>query len=165
MSADDSSRRVVAALEQMNIDYELIPCEPELADTAIFCEHYGYPLSASANTILVAGKSGDKGHVACVVLASTRVDVNRTVRKRMGVRRVSFASAAQTQALTGMLPGGVTPIGLPPDVPLWVDRRVVEQPFVILGGGSRSLKIKISPEVFGQTPNTTLVEHLAIEPT
>ena len=160
----DPEKRITAALDDLGIDYEAMPCDPELADTEVFCRHYGYPLSISANTILVTSKTGAKHYVACVVLASTRLDVNKTVRKRMGVRRVSFASAEETRAVTGMVLGGVTPIGLPADVPLWVDRRVMEQDFVILGGGSRSSKIKVSPELFARTPNTTVVDGLAREP-
>ncbi len=83
------------------------------------------------------------------------------MRKRLGARRVSFASAEQTRELTGMDLGGVTPIGLPPELPLWVDRGVMERDYVILGGGSRAAKLKVSPEIFRHTPNTAIVDGLA----
>ena len=147
----------------MGIDYEVLPCDPELADTAVFCAHYGYSRDDSANTILVTSKSGERQYVACVVLASTRLDVNHTVRKRMGVRRISFASAEQTRSISGMEIGGVTPFTLPDDVPLWVDERVTLRQQVILGGGSRSCKIQIAPTVFAHTPNTEIIDGLAME--
>ena len=152
---------ICAVLNRIGAHYELITCDPELADTQVFCEHYGYALENSANTIIVESKSGRKQYAACLLLATTRLDVNKMVRKRMGVRRISFASPEETRDLTGMALGGVTPLALPDNVPLWVDHRVMQADYVILGGGSRSSKIKVSPQIFLQTPNTSIVENLA----
>lgn len=134
-------------LESLGIEYQIVPCDPALADTADFCEAYGYDLEDSANTIVVAGKSDPPVYAACVVLATTRLDVNKVVRKRLGVRSVSFARGEDTERLTGMAIGGVTPIGLPPDLPLWVDARVMERPRIILGGGSRDRKVLAPPQI------------------
>ena len=134
-------------LDSLGVTYEIIPCDPELADTAQFCEAYGYALEESANTIVVAGKSNPMIYAACVVLASTRLDVNRVVKKRMGVRKASFASGADTEELTGMAIGGVTPFGLPADLPLWVDGQVMLCDRVVLGGGSRDRKVIASPSI------------------
>ncbi len=158
----ESDNRLRAALEGLGVEYEVLHCDPELADTAVFCAHYGYPLANSANTLIVAAKTKPRRYVACLLLATTRLDVNRAVRKRMGVRRLSFASAEETEALTGMRLGGVTPIGLGEELPLWVDGAVMRASYVILGGGSRNTKIKISPEVFNRTPNTSIIEDLAV---
>lgn len=160
---DPIAARVLAALDAAGVVYEPLPCDPEFADTVPFCERYGVPLERSANTILVASRTEPKRYAACVVLASTRLDVNRTVRKRLGVRRCSFADAEETRALTGMEIGGVTVAGLPPDVPLWVDARVMEQPWVIVGGGSRSLKVKLAPAELRKL-GAEVVEGLAMEP-
>ena len=149
------------ALDELGVTYEVMACDPELADTALFCERYGIPPENSANTIIVKSKSGDRQYVACVLLSNARLDVNKTVRKRMGVRRISFASPDETTELTGMVLGGVTPLALPADLPLWIDQKVMEADYVILGGGSRSSKIKVTPDVFLNTPNTSIVEGLA----
>ncbi len=135
-------RAVVAGI---GLPYEIIDCDPALADTAAFCAHYGYPESQSANTILVASKRPVGRHAACVVLATTRLDVNRTVRALLDVRKLSFAPPDLTEALTGMAVGGVTPFALPDSLPLYVDAAVMKPPWVILGGGSRSIKVKIDP--------------------
>ena len=156
--------RIDAALEAAQVDYEVFPCDPELADTAVFCERYGYPLSVSANTILVKAKTGGERFVVCVVLADTRLDVNRTVRKRLGARRVSFASADETRAATGMEIGGVTPLALPDDLEVWIDARVMACEWVILGGGDRSRKIKAAPALFERMPAATVIEGLALDP-
>ena len=139
---------VVAAIEKLGIPYEAIDIDPAFADTAAFCGKYGYPVEQSCNTIIVASKKEPKKFVACVVLAHTRLDVNRRVAKLMGVPKASFASADEMIALTGMQVGGVTPFSLPDGMPLYVDARIMATEWIILGGGGRSLKIKISPEVF-----------------
>ncbi len=158
------AEQIEAALEASQVDYEIFPCDPELADTAVFCERYGYPLSASANTILVKAKTGGERFVVCVILADTRLDVNRTVRKRLGARRVSFASADETRAVTGMEIGGVTPVALPDTLEVWIDARVMACEWVILGGGDRSHKIKVVPAFFERMPAATVVEGLALDP-
>lgn len=150
-------------LDALGVEYEIIPCDPDMADTAAFCEHYGYALEDSANTIVVAGKADPPLHVACVVLATTRLDVNRTVRQRLGVRRASFADAAATRALTGMAIGGVTPIGLPDGLPLWVDARVMERERIILGGGGRDRKV-LAPPALLSALGAEVVEDLAKRP-
>ena len=164
MTDDVLVERIEAALEAARVDYEIFPCDPELADTAVFCERYGYPPSVSANTILVKAKTGGGRYVVCVVLASTRLDVNRTVRKRLGARRVSFASAEETRAVTGMEIGGVTPVALPGALEIWIDARVMACEWVILGGGDRSHKIKVSPALFEAMPSATVIEGLALDP-
>jgi prolyl-tRNA editing enzyme YbaK/EbsC (Cys-tRNA(Pro) deacylase) len=161
---DETEARVVAALDATGVPYQLIDCDPALADTAAFCEHYGYPPSRSANTIVVASKKDPKRYAACVVLATTRLDVNGVVRRRLEVNKASFASADETMALTGMAIGGVTALALPAGLPLWVDAQVMAHPSVILGGGSRSLKIDVTPEVFGRLPHSEVVDGLAFVP-
>ena len=164
MSDSALVERIEAALEASGVEYEIFPCDPELADTAVFCERYGYPLDASANTILVKAKTGGERYVVCVVLANTRLDVNRTVRKRLGARRVSFASAEETRAVTGMEIGGVTPIAMAPELEIWVDARIMACEWVILGGGDRSHKIKAASALFERTPSVTVIDGLALDP-
>jgi prolyl-tRNA editing enzyme YbaK/EbsC (Cys-tRNA(Pro) deacylase) len=139
---------VKTAIEKIGVPYELIEIDPEYADTAAFCTKYGYPVDRSCNTIIVASKKEPKKYVACVVLAHTRLDVNKRVTKLMGVPKASFASAEEMMALTGMQVGGVTPFSLPDGMPLYIDDRIPPLEWVILGGGGRSLKIKMSPAVF-----------------
>ena len=145
---DLQKKQLIQNLDALEIEYDLIACDPELADTRVFVENYGYDIQDCANTILVKSKTGERKFAACVVLAHCRLDVNRTIRKKLKARRVSFASAAEAEQLTGMTVGGVTPIGLPAELPLWVDRAVLEREVIILGGSSRSWKIQVSPKIF-----------------
>jgi prolyl-tRNA editing enzyme YbaK/EbsC (Cys-tRNA(Pro) deacylase) len=149
-------------LAELGIVHDVMACDPALADTAAFCEAYGIAPEDSANTILVAGKGDPPSYAACVVLATTRLDVNRVVRKRLGTRKASFASAEETKALTGMLIGGVTAFGLPPSLPIWVDRRVMSRERVVLGGGSRSCKLLLSPAELAKLPGLEIVDDLAV---
>ncbi len=160
-AVSDPHADVVAALEAHGIEYEVMPCDPDFADTAAFCEKYGISPDESANTILVVGKSEPRRYVACVVLATTRLDVNGIVRQRLGVKKASFASADETRDLTGMLIGGVTPVALPPDVPVWVDASVMAPPSIILGGGDRSTKLRMTPQALASLPNVEVVDGLA----
>lgn len=159
---EDVEAAVRGVLDGIGIAYEAMPCDPDFADTAAFCERYGVAPDDSANTIIVVAKSEPRRHIACVVLATTRLDVNGIVRRRLEVRRASFASADDTAALTGMRIGGVTPLALPDDLPVWVDLRVMTRDSVVLGGGSRSLKIRVAPEVFRRLPSVEIVDGLAI---
>ena len=149
-------------LDQIGAPYEIVPIDPEFADTAAFCEKYGFPPGQSANTIIIASKRKDPTvYCACVVLATTRLDVNRSVKQLMNVSRVSFANAEQMMELTGMEMGGVTPFGLPDDLPLYVDSRIMALDWIILGAGGREAKMKISPDVFKQMPSAKTIENLA----
>jgi prolyl-tRNA editing enzyme YbaK/EbsC (Cys-tRNA(Pro) deacylase) len=148
-------------LEQSGHPFEVWPCDPELADTAVFCEHYGVSLENSANAILVRSKTGDKNFVVCVLLAIDRLNTNHTVRKKMGARKVSFASAEETREMTGMEIGGVTPLALPADLPIWIDAAVMACQYVVLGGGNRGCKIKVDPQLLLQQSNAEVVSGLA----
>ncbi len=159
MTIDDSIRE---HLDSLGIPYEIFPCDPALADTGPFCDAYGFALDESANTILVIGKKSPPIYAACVVLANTRLDVNRTVKQRLGAR-ASFAPAEDTRALTGMEIGGVTVFGLPPEMPIWIDSRVMQRERIVLGGGNRSCKVLAPPSILLRLPHAEVVEGLANE--
>jgi prolyl-tRNA editing enzyme YbaK/EbsC (Cys-tRNA(Pro) deacylase) len=161
---DEAEQAAVAAAERLGVPLELIPCDPAYADTAAFCARYGYPVERAANTLVVASKKEPKQYAACVVLATTRLDVNHAVRDLLGATKCSFASAEEMSALTGMKVGGVTAFGLPEGLPLYVDARVLDLDWVILGTGGRNGKIRIAPEVFHRMPGVKVVEGLAVSP-
>jgi len=159
---DDAGRaRLEAALDPLDVPYELFPCDPALADTAQFCAAYGFSPDESANTIVVVGKSDPRVYAACIVLATHRLDVNRAVRDKLGTRKASFAGPDETRELTGMEIGGVTPFGLPDGLPVWIDADVMARSRLILGGGSRSWKVISSPALLKAVPGAEVVERLA----
>jgi prolyl-tRNA editing enzyme YbaK/EbsC (Cys-tRNA(Pro) deacylase) len=135
------------AAHRTGVPFEVVACDPALADTAAFCEAYGYALDDSANCVVVIGKADPPLYAACVVLANTRLDVNGVVRKRLGTRKASFAPAEDVVTATGMAIGGVTPLALPPGLPLWVDARVMDRERVVLGAGSRNAKVLAPPAI------------------
>ena len=160
MTADP---HVLRQMEELGLEYEVMPCDPELADTAAFCEAYDVPMEKSANAILVASRRPEGHNAVCVVLAHTRLDVNGTVRRELGVRKVSFAPAELTRELTGQEIGGVTIFGLPEGLPVWLDSRVLECDWVIVGAGSRTAKIKLDPAQLLDTDGYRVIEGLATE--
>jgi len=153
-----------AQLASLREPYELFACDATLADTAAFCAAYGFDPEDSANTIVVIGKSDPPRYAACVTLAPYRLDVNRVVRDRLGTRKASFAPAEVTAELTGMQIGGVTVVGLPAGMPIWVDARVMARERIILGGGSRSWKVIAAPEILHSLPGMEVVDGLATDP-
>ena len=160
-SADIESQ-VVSTLDRLGISHELIRIDPDFADTAEFCEKYGYTLEGSGNTIIVASKRGAKKYCACIVQGSARLDVNKTVKRLMGVSRASFASAEETMELTGMMIGGVTAFALPEDLPVFVDEKLLSQESIILGSGSRSSKIKVAPQDISKIPGAQFIDGLSL---
>lgn len=155
--------RVVRVLEGLGVPWELMPIDPAFADTAAFCERYGVPPGHAANTLVVASRKEPKQYCACVVLATTRLDVNHAVRKLMGAHKASFASAEETRTLTGMMIGGVTVFALPEGLAIYVDAKLMELPWLILGSGSRASKIKTAPEVFRRLSGATIVPGLSTD--
>jgi prolyl-tRNA editing enzyme YbaK/EbsC (Cys-tRNA(Pro) deacylase) len=136
---------VIADLERLGLSYEVMDCDPDLADTAQFCAAYGVAMEESANAIVVASKKPEGHHVVCVALAHTRLDINGAVRRKLGVRKLSFAPAEVTRALTGQEIGGVTIFGLPEGLEVWLDSRVRDCERIVVGAGSRSAKIRLDP--------------------
>tara|TARA_X000000950_G_scaffold27907_1_gene30052 strand:- start:6536 stop:7036 length:501 start_codon:yes stop_codon:yes gene_type:complete len=153
--------QIRAFLEASGLAFEVWPCDDKLADTAAFCAHYGVPPEHSVNAILVRSKTAPEDVALCMVPATHRLDVNKVVRKKLGAKKASFASPEDTRAITGMEIGGVTPIGLPPGVPVWVEASVMNLDYIILGGGNRTSKLKVPPSVFGLIAGCEIVEDLA----
>ena len=157
--------QVRKSLDLFRIECDVLECDPAMADTAAFCEHYGFSLAQAANTILVSSKKIEPPKYAvCVVLGTTRLDVNKKVSELMEVKRLSFADAEVTQSLTGMAIGGVTAIGIS-EIPIYVDSKVMDQERVVMGGGNRSSKIILDPQQLLNLPGITVVENLALAKT
>ncbi len=136
--------------------------DPELADTAAFCEAYGSPLTASANCVVVAGKrAGEVRFAAALVLATTRADVNGVIKRRLDVRKASFAPMDEAVSLTGMEYGGITPVGLPADWPILIDQAVAGAPELVIGSGIRGSKLLISGAALAGLPNAEVIDGLA----
>ena len=157
----DTLPKIRQFLESTKLEFEVMDCDPELADTNVFCREYGINLEDSVNAIVVKTKTGELKYATCGLLATTRLDINKTIRKKLGARKVSFANIEETAKLTAMHIGGITPITLPSFLPLWVDSKVMLRNTIVLGGGNRSSKIKVSPKIFNYTLNTEIVEGLA----
>lgn len=153
VSHDDVVRR----LQELGAEFELVDCDPELSDTAQFCEAYGYRLEEAANAILVASKRPPGKYAVCLVLGHTRLDVNHRVKREMGVSRLSFATPEVTRQVTGMEIGGVTPFGLPAELPILVDEKVMHCAQITLGAGSRSAKIRCTPDNLLKIPGLKVV--------
>ena len=149
---------VAAALDRV-MGARVAEIDAELADTAAFCEAYDVAPEASANCVVVEGRRGDEVTLAAVmVLATDRADINRVVRRHLGVRKISFADQARAQELTGMQQGGITPVGLPEGWPVLVDARVVEAGPVVIGAGLRGAKLLVHGSALAELPGAVVLE-------
>ena len=152
----------VAAAVAALPDVRVAEIDPDLADTAALCAAYGLPLSTSANCVVVTGRrGGEERHAACVVLATTRADVNGLVRRRLDARKASFASADFATGATGMEYGGITPVGLPAEWRVLVDPRVLDIEVAVIGSGVRRSKLLVPGRLLGKLPRAEVVEGLA----
>lgn len=152
---------VMAALQAHAVVAQVAEIDPDLADTAAFCEAYGIALEQSANCVVVAGRRGDEVRdAACVVLATTRADVNGVVRRRLDARKASFAPQEQTVAATGMESGGITPVGLPAGWPVLLDAAVVAAAQVVVGSGVRRSKLVLPGAALTGLPGAEVVDGL-----
>jgi prolyl-tRNA editing enzyme YbaK/EbsC (Cys-tRNA(Pro) deacylase) len=143
-------------------DVRAAPIDPALADTAAFCARYGVEAADSANCVVIAGRRGEAtSYAACVVLATTRADVNGVVRRRLGARKASFAPMQAAVELTGMEFGGITPIGLPDGWPVLVDAAVLERDIVVIGSGLRRSKLALPAAALPELPGAEVIAGLA----
>ena len=141
-----------------------VDTDPEWADTAVFVQHYGQELlDQSANCVVVAGRRGGETTLAaCVVLSTTRIDVNGAVRRQLGARKASFAPMDVATGETGMEYGGITPIGLPGRWPVLVDSAVVDLPYVLVGSGRRRGKLLVPGKAFAELPGAVVLQGLGV---
>jgi len=142
----------------------VVEIDPEVSDTAATRERYELPLGSLANCVVVGGRrEGMEKTAGVVVLASTRADVNGTVKRLLDVRKASFLPMDAAVAATGMEYGGITPVGLPAEWPIFVDLRVAESDLVVIGSGIRQSKILCPGRVLAQLPGVQVVEGLGRE--
>ncbi|HKS48409.1 MAG TPA: YbaK/EbsC family protein [Amycolatopsis sp.] len=161
--ADLLAEPVVKALAMLGeSDLGVVEIDPGLADTAAFCEAYSSPLSASANCVVVSGKrAGELRYAAALVLATARADVNGVIRRRLDVRKASFAPMDEAVGLTGMAYGGITPVGLPADWPILIDQAVADSPELVIGSGIRGGKLLVTGALLASLPGAEVMEGLA----
>jgi len=136
--------------------------DPEVADTAAFCERYGVSPAESANCVVISGRrEGETRFAACVILATTRADVNNVARRELDVRKASFAAMDVAVAESEMEYGGITPLGLPAGWPVLVDVRVADTPVVVIGSGVRRSKLVLAGKLLASLPGARVIDGLA----
>ena len=154
---------VADALAPWGGDVLAAAIDPTLADTAAFCDTYDVAMQDSANCVVIAGRRGDTTrYAACVVLATTRADVNGVVRRRLEARKASFAPMADAVQLSGMEYGGITPIGLPADWPILVDAAVAAAPVAVIGSGIRGSKLWLPGAALAGLPGAEVLDGLGV---
>ena len=172
LSADPASTRTellapptLAALDAAELldAVGVVEIDPGISDTAATQEAFGLAMDSLANCVVVGGKrEGTERIAACLVLATTRADVNNVVKRLLNVRKASFLPTDRAVELTGMEYGGITPIGLPAGWPVLVDRRVVDAELLVIGSGLRRSKILIPGALLPRLAGVQIVDDLGL---
>ena len=137
----------VEEIYNSNLDkLEIFECKDEFSDTQSFCDHYGYKIEDSCNAILIKSKKPEEFYSLFCVLGSNRLDVNHKAKKIMGARKVSFASKEEAEGTTNQIYGGISPLGLVPDIKIYIDIQVLEREKIFIGAGNRVSKFFLTPD-------------------
>ena len=137
----------VEEIYNSNLDkLEIFECKDEFSDTQSFCDHYGYKIEDSCNAILIKSKKPEEFYSLFCVLGSNRLDVNHKAKKIMGARKVSFASKEEAEGITNQIYGGISPLGLVPDIKIYIDIQVLDREKIFIGAGNRVSKFFLTPD-------------------
>ena len=147
----------VSNLFQENEDLlEIFECKDEFSDTQSFCDHYGYKIEDSCNAILIKSKKPEQFYALFCVLGVDRLDVNHKVKAVLNSKKLSFASREEAEEVTGQIYGGISPLGLPKDIKIYIDKNVMSRDKVFIGGGNRVSKFFLSPETLVDLTNASV---------
>ena len=137
-------------------DLEACECEDQFSDTQSFCDHYGFKIEDSCNAILLKSKKPNEFFALLCVLGSNRLDVNHKAKKLLNTKKISFASKEEAEGITNQIYGGISPLGLPNDINVFIDKKVMEREKVFIGGGNRVSKFFLKPEILKNLTNGTI---------
>ena len=152
----------ITSLPNLAAEVGVVEIDPGFSDTAAFCDHYKVSLSQTVNCVVVKATRGDKSwYAACLVFGNARADVNGVIRRHLDARNASFAPMDEAVSLTRMEYGGITPVGLPADWPILIDKAVAEAGKVIIGSGIRKSKLIVTGNVLAQLPHALVLEGVA----
>ncbi len=139
--------KTVEDIYNNNLDkLEIFECEDQFSDTQSFCDHYGYKIEDSCNAILIKSKKPEEFYSLFCVLGSNRLDVNHKAKSLMGARKVSFASKEEAEEVTSQIYGGISPLGLVPEIKIFIDKEVLTREKIFIGAGNRVSKFFLKPE-------------------
>ena len=135
---------------------EIFECKDEFSDTQNFCDHYGFDIEDSCNAILLKSKKPEEFFALFCVLGSNRLDVNHKAKSLLNAKKISFASKEEAESITNQIYGGISPLGLPSEINVFIDKNVMEREKVFIGGGNRVSKFFLKPEILKSLTNATV---------
>ena len=151
--------KTVAKLYENNKEeLEIFECLDEFSDTQNFCDHYGFDIEDSCNAILIKAKKPEEFYAMFCVLGANRLDVNHKAKEAMGAKRVSFASKEEAELVTEQIYGGISPLGLPENIKVFIDKNVMEREKLFIGAGNRVSKFFLSPEILIKLSNADVLD-------
>ncbi|MDR2620430.1 MAG: hypothetical protein LBC29_04875 [Propionibacteriaceae bacterium] len=154
---------VFAAVNSYVPNAQVFAIDPALSDTAALVAATGLPPEVMCNAVLLTGlRAGEQRQVCCLTLFHRRIDVNNVVKRTLDVRKASFAPMDYAVEVSGMAYGGITPVGLPADWPVWLDEPTATSPLLLMGSGIRASKLVLPGPDLLRLSGARLVENLTI---
>ncbi len=126
--------KIIDLLETHAIPYRLLPHAEPVYTVAAAAAQRGVIKEEMVKSILLRDR--EKHYVMACVLGDTRLDPT-AVRAYVPAawKRLTFATAEEILAVTGCVQGAVTPLGLPPGVPVIFDETIARCPKVNISSG------------------------------
>lgn len=149
---------VARFLDQLNIDYRVIEYVVDKADLSAtsVARQIGYPAQQVFKTLVARGDKN--GLLVCCIPGCAELDL-KCVAVLSGNKRVVMIKEKELLEQTGYVRGGVSPLVLKKQLPVYLDESAVEFSEIVISAGQRGLQLALSPKSLLQATKAT-VAHL-----
>ena len=156
-------RRVRRALEDHGVSVEVHQhrdLDGPIHSPGDFADALGVGIERVTKTLFL--RSQRHQYVVLVAPVTTRVNL-QAVAEAVGCRRLGMADREELAAYLDYSPGGVSPIGVDPEIPVLVDAALLRQPSIFVAAGEIGVEVEIDPgellrmtgaKPFGEVPRT-----------
>lgn len=139
--------RIIEVLDVSKAPYEIhdhSSYATTIKSPADFSKAVGLPLNQITKSLFL--KQSDGKYAVVVAAMSKQIDFKR-VAELLTVPRVEFGKPDELDRITGYPRNGVSPLGLPSDIPILLDSDLLAHPTVSIGGGAIGVEVELSPKL------------------
>ena len=139
----DQETPVTRKLNELSIPYTLHIHERPLCSLEQAADERGLLQEQIVRSLLF--RLEDHSHILVLVAGPAKVSWS-SLRKYLGVRRLTIANDSEVQDITGFVPGAVSPVGLKRPMRILADQGLKDQQIVSIGAGIRNAGIILRTE-------------------
>lgn len=147
--------KVKSFLKDHNIEFKYFKHEPT-PTSEIASKVRGVPLSSGAKAMILKYKGK---FCMCVLRADTKINF-KSMKNILGASSVNFATADEVKKVTNCIPGGVPPFGNLFNIPVYCDKRLLENETINFNAGTQTQSISMKAEDWQKAVNP-IVEDFA----